>query len=86
MAGNVLKDVPIAMSEIKPDSTDPLSLDLKSVPYTKFYCEENAWKLVEHISKNCGDFSKCYVIISSKKRVSFFHHKTRNVYISISYI
>lgn len=88
MAGNVLKDVPIAMSEIKPDTTDPLSLDLKSVPYTKFYCEENAWKLVEHISKNCEDFSKCYVIICSndKKRVPFFHHKTgkvENMYMQI---
>ena len=74
-------EVPVAMNEIKPDTTDPLQLDMKSLSYTKFYCEENIWKLAEHVSKNCTDFSKCYVIIASnaKKRVPFFHHKTGKV-------
>lgn len=81
MADKSFGEVPVALNEIKPDTTDPLNLDINTLPYTKFYCEENIWKLAEHISGNCSDFSKCYVIICSneKKRVPFFHHKTGKV-------
>ncbi|KAI6649353.1 Protein N-terminal glutamine amidohydrolase isoform X1 [Oopsacas minuta] len=88
MADKGIPEVPIALNEIKPDNRDPLDLDVKALPYTKFYCEENIWKLAEHISNKCTDFSKCYVIISSndKKKVPFFHHKTgkaENMYMQI---
>lgn len=88
-SNTLLPSIPLSFTEIKLDTIDPLKLDTNKLPYTKFYCEENVWKLVELISQLEGiDMTKFYVLICSNnlKRTPFFHHKNgkvENMYLQI---